>query len=137
GVESPSHSVAIWPRRQLPAGTATVPVPTRPARLPATTGRLRTRAMSGPLTYWPVQSSGSPEERTYTVVSVTGTAAATPGTARIAATVGSASPGAPSRGVTMAGAVIRLAAAAWPVPLNVPSPASIAPANPTVSRIGA
>ena len=37
----------------------------------------------------------------------------------------------------MAGAVIRLAAAACPVPLNVSSPASIDPAKPTVSRIGA
>src|SRR5215813_6239861 len=61
GVESASHIVAVWPRRQVPAGTATVPVPVRSARLPATTGRRRTRAMPGPLTYWPVQSSGSPE----------------------------------------------------------------------------
>src|SRR5262249_27131537 len=132
-----SQMLAVWPRRQLPAGTATVPVPVRSARLPATTGRSRTRAMSGPSTYWPVQSSGSPEERTYTAVSVTGTAAATPGTARIAATVGSASPVPPPPGVMTAGAVIRPAAAPGAVPANVASPASIDPAKPTVSRIGA
>src|SRR5262249_62266324 len=86
GVESASHMVAVWPRRQVPAGTATVPVPVRSARLPATTGRLRTRAAPGPLTYWPAQSPRAPGERTETVLSVTGTAAAAPGRAPAGAT---------------------------------------------------
>ncbi len=100
------------------------------------TGSLSRPATAGPLTYRADQSSGPPPLFTYTLLSLTGTAAVTPGTDRIAATVESASP-VPLAAVTITGAVTRLAAAACWVWFSVPVAASSEPAMPTVSRIGA
>src|SRR5262249_38695683 len=136
GAESPSHRLAVCPRRQVPAGTATVPVPVRSARRPASTGRCVTPDRPGP-TYRPVHSSGAPPERTETLVSLTGTAAPTPGAARTAATVTPASPAELPPGVIMTGALIRVRAADCWVAISVSVPAMSEPAIPTVTRTGA
>jgi hypothetical protein len=65
--------------------------------------------MPGPA-YCAVHCSGSPPDGAYTLVAVTGTAAATPGTDPIAASALALSPSDPAAGVTVTGAVSLLAA---------------------------